>query len=154
VGAIEAQDPGVIEQAVDSLMPLAGEEGYRCYIEDRRARYRRVLAQIAARGIGDVKQQAIVIWNAGLFFECHDHLERVWSGAAGGDRKALQGLIQAAGVFVHRQLGRTRAADRLASRAVRLIEDHRGRLAFITNMEVLIAALKQKGAEAPQLKGN
>jgi RNase P subunit RPR2 len=151
--ALREKDPGAVQREVDKLMPLAEERAYRHYIEDRRRRYRKVMEQIAAREISDLKQQAIVVWNAGLFFECHDLLEGLWIRARGKERKALQGLIQAAGVFVHRQPGRDQAANKLSYRAVRLIEEYRGELAFIENIKDLIVALKQNGAEAPELKG-
>jgi uncharacterized protein len=40
-------------------------------------------------------------FNAGLFFECHDTLEEVWSGLRGPSREFLQGLIQVAVGFYH-----------------------------------------------------
>lgn len=135
-------------------MPLVHEGVYRHYIDDRTGKYLAVLDRIADKKIDDARQQAIVIWNAGLFFECHDHLEMLWQNTRGDGRRAIQGLIQAAGVFVHRQLGRKRAAEKLSNRAVRLLEDYRRELAFIANLEDLITALKHKGADAPKLKGN
>lgn len=153
VSAIKKQDPDAVQREVDAMMPLVDEGAYRHYIKDRREKYWEVLDRIAVQGIEDVRQQAIVIWNAGLFFECHDHLEMLWSNTTGRERKALQGFIQAAGVFVHRQLGRRGSADRLSSKAVRLLEDYRRELAFIDNLDDLINAIKQNGADAPKLKG-
>ena len=40
-------------------------------------------------------------FNAGLFFECHDTLEEVWSGVRGSSRDFFQGLIQVAVGFYH-----------------------------------------------------
>jgi hypothetical protein len=154
VKALHQKDPGAVQREVDALGSLADQGVYRHYIEDRRQRYRQVLEKIEARKIDDPKQQAMVIFNAGLFFECHDHLEVLWSHAVGPERKALQGLIQAAGVFVHRQMEHDSAAEKLSTRAVRLIEENRRQFAFIANLEDLIAALKQQGAQAPRLKGN
>ncbi len=40
-------------------------------------------------------------WNRGLFFECHDTLEDVWTGVRGPSRDFFQGLIQVAVGFYH-----------------------------------------------------
>ncbi len=40
-------------------------------------------------------------FNQGLFFECHDTLEDVWTGVRGPARDFFQGLIQVAVGFYH-----------------------------------------------------
>jgi predicted metal-dependent hydrolase len=40
-------------------------------------------------------------FNRGLFFECHDTLEDVWTGVRGPSRDFFQGLIQVAVGFYH-----------------------------------------------------
>jgi predicted metal-dependent hydrolase len=40
-------------------------------------------------------------FNRGLFFECHDTLEDVWTGIRGPSRDFFQGLIQVAVGFYH-----------------------------------------------------
>jgi uncharacterized protein len=40
-------------------------------------------------------------FNDGLFFECHDTLEDVWTGVRGPSRDFFQGLIQLAVGFYH-----------------------------------------------------
>jgi predicted metal-dependent hydrolase len=40
-------------------------------------------------------------FNQGLFFECHDTLEDVWTGVRGPSRDFFQGLIQVAVGFYH-----------------------------------------------------
>jgi predicted metal-dependent hydrolase len=49
--------------------------------------------RLLARGMAE--------FNAGLFFECHDTLEEVWSGVRGPSRDFFQGLIQVAVGFYH-----------------------------------------------------
>jgi len=44
------------------------------------------------------------LFNAALFYECHDALEPLWTGAEGPLRDALQGLIMLASGFHHHQL--------------------------------------------------
>ena len=40
-------------------------------------------------------------FNDGLFFECHDTLEELWTGLRGPSRDFFQGLIQVAVAFHH-----------------------------------------------------
>jgi predicted metal-dependent hydrolase len=46
-----------------------------------------------ARGVAE--------FNDGLFFECHDTLEEMWSGVRGPSRDFFQGLIQVSVGFYH-----------------------------------------------------
>jgi hypothetical protein len=60
-------------------------------------------------------------------------------------------LIQAAGAYVHLQRGKRTAAQRLANRAVTHLRNGRSCLAFIANLDALIAALAGPTAPAPML---
>lgn len=59
-------------------------------------------------------------FNRGLFFECHDTLEDLWSGVRGPARDFFQGLIQVAVAFHH--VGNANAAG-----AVSMIDRALGR---------------------------
>lgn len=90
---------------------------YSDYIRDRAARYRaatREALSVAASPLA----QAAVLWRHGLYFEAHDILEPHWRAASGPAREGLQGLIQAAGVYLHREAGHDATAVRLARKAV------------------------------------
>jgi hypothetical protein len=72
--------------------------------------------------------EAAALFDAGLFFEVHEHLEPRWFRASGGEREALQGLIQVAVGFQHLANGNVVGARRLlAESAARL----RGQLARV-----------------------
>ena len=60
----------------------------------------------------------IAQFNDGLFFECHDTLEEVWSGIRGPSRDFLQGLIQVAVGFYHLGNGNRPGATTLLRRAL------------------------------------
>lgn len=157
VSSLRKQNPEILRQearVVKAAEGMAREAVYREYIQDRLTRYQRVLDQSKNLFPDDPNRVMLLIWNAGLFFECHEYLEKYWLKAADGERTALQGLIKAAGVFVHRTLGREASARRLSPKALHLIVSSRGQLSFIRNLKDLIAALKNHGAEAPKLKGN
>ena len=153
VEALQKRSLKPVCQAAEALVDVSGEKKYKDYIQDRLARYSKVLGRIQATHLRDPKRQALCIWNAGLFFECHEHLEMIWQSASGEERKALQGFIKAAGVFVHRGLGRDAPASRLAPKALELVLSCREQLSFIENLEDLIVSLNNHGAVAPQLKG-
>lgn len=58
------------------------------------------------------------LFEAGLYFECHDVLEEAWSGHRGPARELLQGLIQAAVAFYHLGNGNRAGARSLLARAL------------------------------------
>lgn len=45
--------------------------------------------------------EAIELFNSEDFFECHDELEELWSEMQGGEKKFLQGMIQASVALFH-----------------------------------------------------
>jgi predicted metal-dependent hydrolase len=69
-------------------------------------------------GERDALSRGVAQFNDGLFFECHDTLEEVWSGARGPARDFLQGLIQLAVGFYHLSNGNRRGAITLLRRSL------------------------------------
>lgn len=57
-------------------------------------------------------------FNDRLFFECHDTLEEIWSGARGAPRDFFQGLIQVAVGFYHLGNGNRAGALTLLRRSL------------------------------------
>lgn len=150
---MDALDEGrteAFESAASALMARNPHPAYRSYVEDRLRRYRQSLAEITAKRLSDPFFQALVLWNHGLFFEAHERLEAVWRHSSGQYGAALKGLIQAAGVFMHREQGRTNSAERLSAKAGDLIEKH-GHLLPV-DLRELRRALRTDGAKAPRLE--
>lgn len=62
-------------------------------------------AGIPEPDLSDDERQQVALgmdqFNRGLFFECHDTLEDVWTGVRGPSRDFFQGLIQVAVGFYH-----------------------------------------------------
>lgn len=58
------------------------------------------------------------LFEAGLYFECHDVLEEAWAGHHGPARELLQGLIQSAVAFYHLGNGNRAGARSLLARAL------------------------------------
>ena len=125
---------------------------YKDYIQDRVQRYERVFQQIQQKQIGDARIQAVILWNNGLFFEVHDILEDIWHKKQGDERRAIQGLIRAAGVYVHLESDRLNSAERMALKSVKLLKDYEEELRFISNLNFLIIALENCDPVPPTLK--
>ena len=70
-------------------------------------------------------------FNDGLFYECHDTLEEVWSGVRGPSRDFFQGLIQVAVGFYHLGNGNRAGAERLLRRALARLSRYPGRYAGV-----------------------
>jgi hypothetical protein len=125
---------------------------YRAYIRQTLHRYHRVVEYLRSKHVQDPEHQALVLWNAGLFFELHELLETVWRGASGEARAGLKGLIQAAGVYVHQLRGNAAAARGLALRARQNLLAGRDHLAFIGDLDRLIQGLEDPSRPPPTLQ--
>lgn len=128
------------------------KQPYLDYILRTRERYRRVAIQIKNARIADPRLQAVVLWNAELFFEMHELLETVWRDTQGTARVGIKGLIQAAGVYVHQMRGNLAAARGLAERARRNLSAGETCLGFIANLAYLIDSLEDPSRPAPRLE--
>ena len=141
VATLNGTDSGAIAATAADCMARVSDRIRRDYIDRRQAAFKRVIAEIEAQKLADPRQQAVVLWNAGLFFEVHELLETVWPGTSEPEHTTLKGLIQAAGVFVQHEAGRTAAARKLALRARKNLQHSIDALWFIANPEKLLAAL-------------
>lgn len=155
--ALIAELSGAEPQALDALsrqwLSQVSAPVHRDYILCRQALYRRIVERASAAHIADPRQQAVLLWNAGLFFELHELLETIWREVAPLERTALKGLIQAAAVYVHLGRGKSDAAGRLAVKARLNLQTGASRLAFIANLESLLLALDSPRMPPPVLRG-
>ena len=122
------------------------------YIQDRLRRYDRVWEQINNGALNEPLVQSLVLWNNGLFFEFHDHLEGLWKQATGDRRQALKGLINAAGVYIHNEFDHQQAVTNLATKSYKLIRQYAHCLAFIENLDTLLQKLKTLDSNPPRLE--
>jgi hypothetical protein len=152
VQALAGDDPALLDRVAQDLLGRTSGFIHRQYIADRLERYGRVLRRIERQGLTHPLDQVIPVWNAGLFFECHELLEPLWMNASGNRREALKGLIKAAGVYVHHDGGNPTAAESLATKAAHLLERYPDEFSFIGNAHELLAALRDPAGPAPRLK--
>lgn len=123
------------ESTLDSLCsgPLLFERGgeirFRfapsdlAYLEDRVPRFLRALSNVRPPQ-SDLEEIRIgqELFNAGLFFECHEYLESLWRRADGPLKRLVQGLIQAGAGFHKFELGSPSGAAGLLHQAAEKLE--------------------------------
>jgi len=151
VDALRQVDKSGYRQAAEQWLVKNLDAEYSSYIQDRLIRYDHAFNQIEINRIKDAKLQALIIWNYGLFFEVHEHLERIWQKTAGDEYQALKGLIQAAGVYIHLKYYHRAAAEKLAIKSMDRIQKYSDGLAFIANLNLLLEKLKNLDSAPPQL---
>jgi uncharacterized protein len=152
VDALTALDKSEYQNVAQKWLAGNLDDVYAGYIQDRLERYAQVFEKINANGIHDAKIRMLVIWNHGLFFEVHDHLERLWQQTSGDECQALKGLIQAAGVYIHLKFNHRQAAERLAIKASGRIQKYADCLSFIDDLNLLIDKLQNLDIVPPLLK--
>ena len=150
--ALSGGDPSAYREEADIWRGKNPSKVYLDYIQDRLQRYDRVFEQIKAGRLEDPLLQSLVIWNKGLFFEFHDHLEGIWKHATGDQRQALKGLIKAAGVYIHNEFNHQQAVKSLSLKAYNLIRQYSHCLAFIENLDSLLQRLKTLDSDPPRLE--
>lgn len=150
--ALARMEPSEYRAAAEKWLAEKLAAGYVNYIQDRLQRYDLVLEKIIASRLDDAMLQSLVLWNNGLFFEFHDHLERIWQKTTGDEHQALKGLIQAAGVYIHMEHNRQDAAKNLSIKSLNLIRRYSHSLAFITNLDVLTKKLENLDPVSPTLE--
>ncbi len=144
-------DRSVYHQTAEHWSGNGSDDAHTAYIRDRLIRYDRAFDQITTKKIEDARLQAIILWNNRLFFEVHEHLEQIWHRTVGDEHQALKGLIQAAGVYVHLEVGNRSAAAKLAVKSRQRLEKYSGYLRFIDNLSLLLDKLKNLDGSPPGL---
>lgn len=150
--AMVQREPSGYRTVAAKWLAKKPEDVYLNYVRDRLGRYDRVLELIAASQLKDPLIQSLVMWNNRLFFEFHDHLEKIWRQTEGDEHQALKGLIKAAGVYVHMEHDHRKAVERLSGKSLVLLRRYAHRLTFISNLNVLMESLKNLDPISPRLE--
>ena len=117
-------------------------------------KYKEAFAAIVAGGRREVLQQAAILWDLELYFEMHELLEPAWKAAEGDRRKALQGLIRAAGMKIHAENNR-RAAASMGTKALEDLQKYGNKLDGFGNLEAVLADLQAMHLSAQgSIQGN
>ncbi|NOR23644.1 MAG: DUF309 domain-containing protein [Desulforhopalus sp.] len=148
--SVETGNSDKLTQIVEYYRQQPFADYYRDYLEDRYTRYKQALTIIRG-GITDPIHQGLVLWNLGLFFEVHEVLEHVWYSAEGNMKMTLQALIRAAGVYIKREYGFNDSANRIAAKAIPVLEENQDILEVYFKTEKLVSALKNPEVLPPIL---
>ena len=154
-----ADDRG-LDRLLDTLMTDAsgpgGERGiclrpdflpWLQTVGDHTTRYRAVLDAAAtlpvcqAPGLSGVVARGAILFNAGLFYEVHEVLERAWRTAAGDQKTFLQGLVQIAVALYHHGQGNHRGARSLLHAGHDKLDATRAAAPPVIDLAALLAAL-------------
>jgi hypothetical protein len=113
----------VLEEREGSLQLQGRFTTYAAELGERSRRAWRVIAPRLLHPpdppLGVALDEAAALFDAGLYYEVHEWLERYWMRAGGDDREALQGLIQVAVGYEHLARGNARGASELLAAGCR-----------------------------------
>ena len=126
--SLALHEPLVLQRVADGFSGQQLPPPYQDYIEDRLARYAEAREAIIKHDIIGVVEQSQILWELQLYYEMHELLEGIWLESAGTRRKALQGLIRAAGMKIHAERGRHKAARTMAAKSLTDLMEYRSAL--------------------------
>ncbi len=118
------------------------DQVYQDYIQARLAAYEDFFTFIMQANINDTLQQSAILWDYGLYFEMHELLETVWIKAVKNRRRALQGLIRAAGMKMHLENGNAKAAASMGSKALQALQLYGSELQGFDRLDLISAEIK------------
>lgn len=147
--AIETGDFSSLEKTIEEYRNQSLAPCYREYFEDRYHKFKEALKDIETKQ--SPIEQAVILWNQGLFFEVHEVLEHAWYSAKGTYKLTLQALIRAAGTYVKLECDYTEPAKKIANKAWPVLDANSEILEQFFNPVPLITALKNPRLPAPQL---
>jgi len=129
-------------------MQMDLEPGYAGYVTARLAKYEEAYTVIEQKGYA-ILQQAAVLWDLGLYFETHELLEPAWKEAEGDRRRALQGLIRAAGMKIHAENNNMKAAVTMGAKAQADLLKYGGELTGFCHLEAVLAEIEETFSTGP-----
>ena len=148
--ALAEKDVSVFQRCTADFLQQNSEPPYAHYVKERLARYEEAYAIIEKRKLKKILQQVPILWDLKLYFEMHELLELEWKKAEGGRRRALQGLIRAAGMKIHAENNNGKVAVSMGVKALADLMRYRDELADLVPLEVILADIKQTLSTAPK----
>jgi len=139
--ALGKRNMSVCERSAAGFLEQDLEQVYQLYIRTRLDKYNAAFSAIEQRRLDDKLQQAAILWEYKLYFEMHELLEDSWKSAEGDRRKALQGLIRAAGMKVHAESSNMKAAAAIGRKAQAALQLYGKELARFNKLESILAEI-------------
>ena len=115
----------------------------------------RLVRTLGPQGDEAELRRGVALFNAGLYFECHELLEGVWRATPGPERAFYHGIVQAAAAFYHYEKHNLHGARTLLTKGFQKLEgfpDHyRGVAlgAFRRTLRPWLAHFKEGKSDAP-----
>ena len=141
--AIAEKDVSVFRRCGAECMQSNLEPAYAQYVKTRMARYEEAYAIIEQKKNKEVLQQAAILWDLELYFEMHELLEPEWKEAEGDRRRALQGLIRAAGMKIHAENNNAKAVVKMGANALADLVKYGGELTGFVRLDAILAEIHQ-----------
>jgi len=141
--ALAAEDISVLQRCASNYLHKDLAPAFESYVKNRIVKYEEAFGIIKQRKLNEVLQRAAIFWDLELYFEMHEFLEVEWHGAAGDRRRALQGLIRAAGMKIHAENNNMKAACSMGAKALADLLQYGGELADFAKLETVLAVIRQ-----------
>lgn len=147
---LETHTLAPLERSLTHLKNAAVEPAQTTYIRHRLDAYSRVLNQPAS-ALNHIYTTARLLWDADLFFECHEWLEPFWLDSEKPQKKVIQALIRAAGFYVLLEGGQEKGAGKMAAKAAALISDTRSQIPPGLKPDLLLEKMRTQDPCPPVL---
>ena len=82
----------------------------------------RLVRTLGPQGDEAELRRGVALFNAGLYFECHELLEGVWRATPGPERAFYHGIVQAAAAFYHYEKRNLHGARTLLTKGLQKLE--------------------------------
>lgn len=119
---------GLLEKQNDTLSLPAGFHPHFPYMHRQVHRLASALRVLATRprprGKRAIIDKGTALFNAGLFFECHEFFEDVWRAAPPPARAFYQGVILVAAAFYHHEKGNLHGARIKLAQGIKRLEPY------------------------------
>ncbi len=119
---------GLLKQADELVRLRPAFEAHLGYLRQHGTRLLELLWRLSApapgRSIPDELIRGAALFNAGLFFECHEYLEGAWKANRGPEKDFYHGLIQVAAAFYHYEKRNRHGARTLLAKGLRRLEPY------------------------------
>ncbi len=142
---------------------------YQALISRKTKAYLKVISRInkGIEGLADNLQDklkvGVMLFNGGLFFECHEFLEEVWLKEKGMEKAFLKGLIHACVAFYHLEYENIKGAVKYLKRASAALKEFQPNFLgidvrrFLPDVDKVLDALEGSNAklapvDAPKIK--
>ncbi len=151
--SLDSLDMAPVKKTAAQFFSRSMAPCYRTYIKNRLSMYEKAVQIIKVQGLSEPFKQSLLLWDLDLFFEVHERVERLWMKARGHQRKALQGMVQAAGFYIHLAFDHEEAARKMAAKAALKLAQYGDSLPCPLQVNTLLAALEQNDPNPPKLSG-